>query len=85
MNDKVLRRDQMLEAAESPGGFSRLRDLVQNLLDSGLSEESLLEDLGEIRALVPEDVEDLIMEVMDLLVGWCAPSARLRRRTDEAT
>lgn len=80
MNDKDLRRDQMLEAAESDDTAIVLRDLVQNLLDAGHSEESLLEDLNEIRALVPEDVEEGIMAVMDLLVGWCAPSARLRRR-----
>lgn len=78
------RRDQMLDAVESPEGFERLRDLVKGLLDSGLSEESLLEDLTQIRALVPDEVEDQVLDVMDLLVGWCAPQYKLGR-TDKGT
>jgi hypothetical protein len=70
-------RDQMLEAVESEAGFEALRDVVTGLLDSGATKEELLEDLSQIRKLVDEETEDLVLDVMDLLEGWCAPSARL--------
>lgn len=76
MNEE--RRDQLLAAAEGADGFVVLRDLVRHLLDDGIRSDALLEDLSEIRALVPQREEDLILDVMDLLAGWCAPDFRLR-------
>jgi hypothetical protein len=73
----VDRREEMLQAMEGTDGFASLRDLVKRHLDGGASREVLLEDLSQIRALVPEHIEDLVLNVMDLLTGWCAPSARL--------
>jgi hypothetical protein len=35
-----------------------------------------LEDLEQIRALVPDDTEELVMDVMDLLTGWCATASK---------
>lgn len=73
----VERRGQMLLAVEHPDGFERLRSVVKQLLDAGLPGEVLLEDLGQIRGLVSTDDEDKVLDVMDLLVGWCAPEFRL--------
>ena len=75
----VERRTLLIEAAESEDAPASLRKLVQQLIDSGVSEEDLLEDLGEIRLLFPEKVSDVIADTMDLLSGWCAPEARIRR------
>lgn len=75
------RREDMLEAIESENGVLLLRDLVQRLLDEGVPSESLVEDLSHIHGLLPEELEDHVLDVMDLLVGWCATSARLVRRT----
>lgn len=47
------------------------------MLDEGISDAVLREDLDQIRGLVSPDDEDKVLDVMDLLVGWCAPSARL--------
>lgn len=74
------RRDQMLDAAESPSAFDSLRTLVQALLDTGTPAEVLLDDLGQIRGLVTSDQEEAVLDVMDLLTGWCAPEATLRPR-----
>lgn len=51
--------------------------MVKRLLDEGISDAVLREDLDQIRGLVSPDDEDKVLDVMDLLVGWCAPSARL--------
>jgi hypothetical protein len=73
------RRESMLLSVEFSHGFDNLRALVQGYLDDGVSREQLLEDLSQIRALVPGDIEESVLDVMDLLVGWCAPQYRLDR------
>jgi hypothetical protein len=70
----------MLRAVEAPGGGDRLGSLIQDLLDEGIATEELLEDLTELHALLPEDKEEAMLDVMDALTGWCAPSARLEPR-----
>lgn len=78
MADKPdARRDRLIEAAESTEGFGVLRDLVKRQVDAGVPKETLLDDLGQIRGLLAEEAEERIFDVMDLLVGWCAPGARI--------
>lgn len=72
----------MLTAVESSTGFEALRTLVKGYLDEGIPTEQLVEDLEQIRALVPEEIEDSVLDVMDLLIGWCAPTARLTNRKE---
>ncbi len=67
----------MLLAVEHHEGFERLRDVVKQLLDEGAPGEGLLEDLGQVSGLVSTADEDKVLDVMDLLVGWCAPGFRL--------
>lgn len=67
----------MLAAVEATDGFDRLRAVVKQLLDDGVDSDVLMEDLGQIRGLVSTDDEDKVLDVMDLLVGWCAPEFRL--------
>ncbi|MER7249759.1 hypothetical protein [Kribbella sp. NPDC000426] len=75
----VERRDEMLAAVEhASDGRERLRLVVQRMLNEGVADDALLEDLGQIRGLVSEDDEEKVLDVMDLLVGWCASQFRLR-------
>jgi hypothetical protein len=67
----------MLAAVEATDGFDRLRAVVKLFLDDGVESELLMEDLQQIRGLVSIDVEERILDVMDLVVGWCAPGSRL--------
>jgi hypothetical protein len=67
----------MLEAVESEAGFDALRDVIGSQLEDGATKEQLLDDLSQIRKLVDEETEERVLDVMDLLEGWCAPSARL--------
>jgi hypothetical protein len=79
------RRESMLIAVESAQGFSGLRALVKRYLDDGIPVDQLLEDLSQIRALVSEHTEESVLDVMDLLVGWCAPEFKLTPdREDES-
>lgn len=66
----------MLESLELEGAQG-LQVLVQRLLDEGTGSDVLVDDLEQIRGLVAEEVEETVLDVMDRLVGWCAPGARL--------
>lgn len=58
-----------------------LQDAVEEMVRAGHPRDDLYEDLKrlvlELRRDGRGDLEDEVIEVMDVLVGWCAPSARL--------
>jgi hypothetical protein len=54
----------MLEAVGSDG-FESLRAVVQGFLDDGVGSELLLDDLEQIRPLVGDSWEDIVLDVMD--------------------
>ncbi len=57
-----------------------LQHQVERMIQAGSSRDALYEDLKrltlELRHEGRDDLEDAIMDVMDVLVGWCSPSAR---------
>ncbi len=70
-------RERFLQAALSADGYESLVALVQQQLDQGDTAETLVADLTDVRPFLPSESEDDVLDVMDRLVGWCAPSARL--------
>lgn len=58
-----------------------LQDQVERMVRAGESRDALYEELKRLALALRregrEDLEDEVMDVMDVLVGWCAPSARL--------
>jgi hypothetical protein len=56
-----------------------LRLAVREGLHGGVAEADLLADLQSIRVELSEDIEDRVLNVMDLLVGWYGPHALLLR------
>jgi hypothetical protein len=58
-----------------------LRSFLQELLARGESRESLIEKLTKFREKLllsgREKDDDLILELMDLLYGWCSPEMKL--------
>ena len=77
LRSQLERRDAILEAVEGEDGFEALRTVVQGLAGDGVDLRTLLEDLDQLRPLVAEAQEDAITDVMDLVVGYCAPTARI--------
>lgn len=70
----------MIEAIEGPGGFQSLRAVIVGLVESGMSEEVLIEDMEQLRALLAPKDKDAMLDVMDQLVGYCAKQARILPR-----
>ena len=58
-----------------------LRDIARSLLDAGMTRESLLGSLEHLRSEFQNagdsEAEDITLEVMDYLVGWCSPNMRI--------
>ena len=54
-----------------------LRALLNKALNDGEERETILGKIEELRQSVSDDQEDILLEVMDFLVGWCSPHARL--------
>lgn len=67
----------MLFAVEEGSGFEDLRGVVKAYVDQGLSILVIMEDLEQIRGLLSETQEDDVLDVMDLVVGYCRPEVRI--------
>jgi hypothetical protein len=68
-------------ALKSPQPLSVLRDLIQDRLSQGQRLQDVQDELERLRArLVAEQRdadEDVVLEALDLLVGWCSPHMRI--------
>jgi hypothetical protein len=73
----VDRLEEALNSIESGAVYA----LAVELRDSGLTQAELLAVFNEVRARHHEDVDepkyDAVLDVMDLIVGWCSPSQAL--------
>lgn len=75
--------DLALADQENPSrAVGTIREYARETLDSGYPREALLEDFERARGVLESrgahgDTEDPILDVMDFLVGWCSPGARL--------
>lgn len=74
--------DAYLRALESHAPLATLRDVVAYELHERRGDrEVVLAELealrGELRRQGRSDAEDVVLEVMDFVVGWCSPHVRL--------
>lgn len=70
----------MFEAVEAPTGFSRLRRVVVALVEQGVPVDLLINDMQDLLALLTEEHEDMMLDVMDQLVGHCPDTQRILPR-----
>ncbi|MCC7422801.1 MAG: hypothetical protein IT428_21190 [Planctomycetaceae bacterium] len=72
-------------ALGSDNSFSSLRSLAKELLDEGRRQEDVLRQFEEYRTILQdahdEAGEEIVLDVMDLISGWCSPEARLAKET----
>jgi hypothetical protein len=70
--------DRFRTALESPTAFVSLRDVVTALIDTGRTRESLVAELEILRETLTEEThEDVVLDLMDYLTGWCSPGKDL--------
>lgn len=81
-HDEIEARLHELARTHEPDALSdALYDLSRELLESGYPREALLDDFKrlvlKLRERGDEEREDTVMEVLDVLTGWCSPGAKL--------
>ncbi|MGS0688322.1 hypothetical protein ACVBEQ_24715 [Nakamurella sp. GG22] len=74
MNGPAL-RDALLAAAKVD--LRRLLDVLRDFQAIGGTRDDAYQALESIRERADEAVEDVILEAMDFVVGFCAPDARI--------
>ncbi len=76
------------EALRSPDPTEALRSVAFRLRAEGQEQEKVIAKFENARAQLREAnrdaEEDIIMDVMDCLVGWCSPHVRIPIEADEA-
>jgi hypothetical protein len=66
------------EALKQENKMLSLRDAVVKLRSEGIDKETLLSELSSYRSAVgSESHEDIVLEVMDFLVGWSSSQMRI--------
>lgn len=77
-----MRVDERIELVlHSPEPFKELHALAVDLLDQGSNRATVIEEFKrvqrQLRAADREAEEDILMDVLDCLVGWCSPHVRI--------
>ncbi len=80
--EEVATRIYELVQEHEPGALVMpLRELAREKLERGYPRETLLDDFERVRSLLEAQdrnaKEDDVVTVMDALVGWCSPGAKL--------
>jgi hypothetical protein len=69
------------QALRSPNPLERLRSLALRLSSQGQDQTEIIARFEEARRQLREasrdSDEDVVMDVMDCLVGWCSPQVRI--------
>jgi hypothetical protein len=66
------------DAVKNENKLLELREAVINLRAEGVDKETLLSELSQFRNHTDSDeTEDVVLEVMDFLAGFCSPHMRI--------
>ncbi len=80
-NSMIHDIDQFEAALQSEKPMEQLRELALHLASDGYSPPTILQKFQNARAQLQaqqrERDEDLVLEMMDCIVGWCSPSNKL--------
>jgi hypothetical protein len=73
--------EQFEQALKASDPTVELREVVGCLLAQGHERQAVAEELQRFRSLLQrsgrEEEEDIVLEVMDFLAGWCSPHMAL--------
>ncbi|MFY0519815.1 hypothetical protein [Lysinibacillus sp. UGB7] len=51
-----------------------LRKSLIKFKDKGMSKDSMLENLEKLRGISDSEIEDILLDLMDFVVGYCNPN-----------
>jgi hypothetical protein len=68
----------LTKALQQTRPIEQLEEIVKNLLSQGYSTESILAAFESFRQTnQDEEYEEIVLDVMDFLTGWCSPHKRI--------
>jgi len=68
----------LTEALQKTSPIEKLEPIVKDLLGKGYSKESIIAEFESFReTTMDEDYEEVVLDVMDFLTGWCSPHKRI--------
>ncbi|MBH9665167.1 MULTISPECIES: hypothetical protein [Burkholderia] len=73
----IVLDQELRDALDKSAKLDVLRTILVKYRDKGFSQNSVNELLAKMRNRVAEDVEDRILEIMDIVSGFCAPNMRV--------
>ena len=75
MTDQFSKSLQAALSLNAPMG--ELVGIVRRFKDAGLTQKSAYDALEGLRTRLDESAEGRVLQLMDLVVGWCQPQHRL--------
>lgn len=69
--------DEFRVALASDHRLADLRSAAEHALQAGTPREQVVAKLEALRAGVSDSDEDVVLEVLDFVTGWCSPRVRL--------
>lgn len=64
-----------LEIEKHSDDLMILREFLIRFKDNGMNKESMLKNMEELRSRSgSEETEDVLLELMDFITGWCNPN-----------
>ena len=73
----IVLDSELRSALEGDCDFNFLRAILMKYREKGFSSESVYEFLGAIRFGVAENTGDRVLELMDIVSGFCSPGMRV--------
>lgn len=70
-------RSRALDALSSDDPLSMLREVVRFELQRGATRDDIWARFEALRPDVTDQQEDVVLDAMDALAGWCSPHERL--------
>lgn len=75
-NDEIV---QILNSSKTNDeARDAISDYVKKLREGGQEKDVILARLQELRSSVSHEQEDILLEVMDFLTGFCHPDAKIK-------
>jgi hypothetical protein len=69
--------DEFRAALASKHRLDDLRHAAEHELQAGIPREQVVAKLEALRLGLSDSDEDVVLEVLDFVTGWCSPHARL--------
>lgn len=69
--------DDFRAALASDDGLEGLRRAAEHELQSGTPRQQVVARLEALRPGLSDTDEDVVLEVLDFVTGWCSPQVRL--------